>query len=38
MLPNPNVVLLDEPAAGLDPAGRVQFRELLMSLREQGKA
>ena len=38
LLPNPSVVLLDEPAAGLDPAGRVQFRELLMSLREQGKA
>lgn len=38
MLPNPAVVLLDEPAAGLDPAGRVQFRQLLISLREQGKA
>jgi ABC-2 type transport system ATP-binding protein len=38
MLPNPAVVLLDEPAAGLDPAGRVQFRQLLASLREQGKA
>lgn len=37
LLPNPAVVLLDEPAAGLDPAGRVQFRELLVSLREQGK-
>ena len=31
------MILLDEPAAGLDPAGRVQFRQLLMSLREQGK-
>jgi ABC-2 type transport system ATP-binding protein len=38
MLPNPTVVLLDEPAAGLDPAGRVQFRQLLCSLRDQGKA
>lgn len=38
LLPNPNVVLLDEPAAGLDPAGRVQFRRLLCSLRDQGKA
>jgi ABC-2 type transport system ATP-binding protein len=38
MLPNPNIVLLDEPAAGLDPAGRVQFRQLLCSLREQRKA
>lgn len=38
LLPNPTLVLLDEPAAGLDPAGRVQFRELLGSLRDQGKA
>lgn len=38
LLPNPNVILLDEPASGLDPAGRVQFRRLLTDLREQGKA
>lgn len=38
LLPNPAVVLLDEPAAGLDPAGRVQFRQLMTDLREQGKA
>lgn len=38
MLPNPVLVLLDEPAAGLDPAGRVQFRRLLCELRDQGKA
>jgi ABC-2 type transport system ATP-binding protein len=38
LLPNPSVVLLDEPAAGLDPAGRVQFRKLLCELREQAKA
>jgi ABC-2 type transport system ATP-binding protein len=38
LLPNPNVILLDEPAAGLDPAGRVQFRQLLCNLRDQGKA
>lgn len=38
LLANPAIVLLDEPAAGLDPAGRVQFRQLLSSLREQGKA
>ncbi len=37
LMPNPVVVLLDEPSAGLDPAGRVQFRELLVNLREQGK-
>lgn len=38
LLPSPVLVLLDEPAAGLDPAGRVQFRQLLVSLREMGKA
>lgn len=38
LLPDPHVVLLDEPAAGLDPAGRVQFRRLLASLRDQGRA
>lgn len=38
LLTNPALVLLDEPAAGLDPAGRVQFRQLLCDLRDQGKA
>lgn len=38
LLSDPHVILLDEPAAGLDPAGRVQFRRLLADLREQGKA
>ncbi|HEX4055108.1 MAG TPA: ABC transporter ATP-binding protein [Tepidisphaeraceae bacterium] len=38
LLPNPSVILLDEPAAGLDPAGRAQFRLLLANLRDQGKA
>jgi ABC-2 type transport system ATP-binding protein len=38
LLPNPSMILLDEPAAGLDPAGRVQFRQLLCDLRDQGKA
>jgi ABC-2 type transport system ATP-binding protein len=38
LLPNPSIILLDEPAAGLDPAGRVQFRQLLCDLRDQGKA
>lgn len=38
LLPDPALVLLDEPAAGLDPAGRVEFRKLLGNLRDQGKA
>lgn len=37
LIANPLLILLDEPAAGLDPAGRIQFRQLLLSLREQGK-
>jgi ABC-2 type transport system ATP-binding protein len=38
LISNPTVIVLDEPAAGLDPAGRVQFRQLLIDLRTQGKA
>lgn len=38
LLPDPHVILLDEPANGLDPKGRVQFRHLLAGLRDQGKA
>jgi len=38
LLPDPALILLDEPAAGLDPAGRVQFRKMLGSLRDSGRA
>ena len=34
----PTVLVLDEPAAGLDPRARIELRELLKVLREQGKA
>lgn len=37
LIPDPHVILLDEPAAGLDPRGRVKFRQLLSSLRDSGK-
>ena len=38
LIPDPHVILLDEPAAGLDPAGRAYFRRMLSDLRDQGKA
>jgi ABC-2 type transport system ATP-binding protein len=38
LLADPDVLLLDEPASGLDPLGRIDLRELLLRLREAGKA
>jgi ABC-2 type transport system ATP-binding protein len=37
LLPDPELLVLDEPANGLDPAGIIEMRELLRSLRDQGK-
>lgn len=34
---DPDVLLLDEPASGLDPRARVEMRELLKELRNMGK-
>ena len=34
---NPQVLLLDEPASGLDPRARVEMRELIRELRRMGK-
>src|SRR5580658_1429279 len=38
LLPDPQVLLLDEPASGLDPLGRIELRNILLQLREAGKA
>lgn len=34
---DPRVLLLDEPASGLDPRARVEMRELIRELRRMGK-
>jgi ABC-2 type transport system ATP-binding protein len=38
LLHDPPVLVMDEPAAGLDPRARVELRELLRILSGQGKA
>src|SRR3989449_3330784 len=37
LLPDPDLLVLDEPTNGLDPLGIIQMRDLLRHLREQGK-
>jgi ABC-2 type transport system ATP-binding protein len=37
LLHDPNLLLLDEPASGLDPRARIELRELLKELRRMGK-
>jgi len=37
LLPDPDLLILDEPANGLDPLGMIQVRDLLRHLRDQGK-
>jgi ABC-2 type transport system ATP-binding protein len=37
LLHDPKVLLLDEPASGLDPRARIEIRELLKELRDMGK-
>ena len=34
---NPEIVFLDEPMSGLDPVGRSAVRDLIASLRDEGK-
>ena len=37
LLHDPKVLLLDEPASGLDPRARIEIKELLKELRAMGK-
>lgn len=38
LIHDPQLLILDEPSAGLDPRARIEFRELLRLLAGQGKA
>jgi ABC-2 type transport system ATP-binding protein len=37
MLPTPDLLILDEPTNGLDPAGIVEMRDLIRSLADEGR-
>lgn len=37
MISNPDLIFLDEPTDGVDPIGRKEIRDVLLSLKAQGK-
>lgn len=37
LIGNPDIVILDEPMSGLDPLGRKDVRDLILTLRDEGK-
>jgi ABC-2 type transport system ATP-binding protein len=37
LINDPDLLFLDEPMSGLDPLGRYQMREIIRSLKQQGK-
>ncbi|AUS85524.1 ABC transporter ATP-binding protein [Lysinibacillus sp. YS11] len=37
LIHDPNVLILDEPASGLDPRARVEMRDILRNLKSMGK-
>ncbi len=37
LINDPDIIFLDEPMSGLDPLGRYQIREIILSLKQQGK-
>ena len=36
LMANPRLVLLDEPTDGVDPVGRVEIRDLVLEMKQQG--
>jgi ABC-2 type transport system ATP-binding protein len=38
LIPEPRILLLDEPASGLDPIGRIELRNILAALAGRGAA
>jgi ABC-2 type transport system ATP-binding protein len=37
LIHDPELIILDEPMSGLDPVGRKEVRDIILSLRDQGK-
>ena len=37
LINNPDLLILDEPTSGLDPIGRMQVREIILRLKNEGK-
>jgi ABC-2 type transport system ATP-binding protein len=37
LINDPEIIFLDEPMSGLDPMGRYRMREIVLSLKQQGK-
>ena len=38
LLPDPEVVILDEPASGVDPQGRIELKNMVQDLARRGRA